>query len=228
VALESVLFPDLEGPEFVQSDEVARVAGEVLARHGVAGGVARLYDTARAIADGKIAIAYLENTKPFNPLTDDLNHDAIAKCIKAPALWHDVTGIDVVVWVRWYFWNQFDDRQRASVVLHELLHVAVEETKDLELRIRIRDHDVEEFIDVMRWYGALDVGREQLVRAYGLYHEDGGKPKADGSSAPRDRVVRMDAETRRRLDRRAKRSPRDDPRDEGEQAADRGDPEADS
>jgi hypothetical protein len=136
--------------------------------------------------------------------------------------------IDVVVWVRWYFWNQFDDRQRASVVLHELLHVAVEETKDLELRIRIRDHDVEEFIDVMRWYGALDVGREQLVRAYGLYHEDGGKPKADGSTAARDRVVRMDAETRRRLDRRAKRSRRDDPRDEGEQAADRGDPEAES
>jgi hypothetical protein len=230
VALEPVLFPDLEGPEFVQSDEVARVAGEVLARHGGWPGIGRLRETARALENGRIAIAYLENTKAFNPVVDDVTHDAIAKCIKAPALWHDVTGIDVIVWIRSYFWKMFDDRQRAAVVLHELLHVALEE-KDDELRLRLRDHDVEEFIDVMRWYGALDVGREQLVRAYGLYHEDGGKPKADETSVEvrsGDRVVTLDAEARRRLDRRAKRSRRDDPRDEGEQAADRGDPEAES
>ena len=181
MAIEPVLFPDLEGPEFVRSSEVADVADLVLDRHGRAGGIGALKATREALVDGAISIAYLLNTKPFDPLKDDVTHDAIAKCVKAPALWHDVTGLHGAIWIRSYFWDQFDEKARAGVVLHELLHLQVAEDEDGQVKLRLRKHDVEEFIHVVRHYGAYVPGRKALVEAYGLWEQDGGdppKPKA--------------------------------------------------
>src|SRR4051812_27665710 len=109
MALDAVLFPDLEGPEVIQSGEVERVAEQVLDRHGRAGGIAQVRRLRTALLDQSVRVEYLLNTKLFDPAKDEVSHDTIAKVVKAPRLWHDVTGIDVLVWVRAYFWNTFDD-----------------------------------------------------------------------------------------------------------------------
>ncbi len=188
MALEPVLFPDLVGPDFIRSSDIERVAEAVLDRHGRAGGIASVKRVRSAILDEAIRVEYLLNTKPFDPMKDDVKHDAIAKVVKAPRLWHDVTGIDLVVWVRAYFWDQFDDRARSGVLLHELLHVDVDiDPKTNVVSVGLLDHDVEEFIAAVRHYGAFIPGREELIKAYGLWQQDDGKPA--GPEAVPDGVV---------------------------------------
>jgi len=150
-----VLFPEIEGPEFLKSEQVADVARDVLSEHGKVGGVGRLFATAKAVREGEIRIAYLINAKPFDELNDDANHDAAGKCIKAPRLWHDVTGIDVAIWIREHFWKGWPPDVRAAAVLHELLHVEVDHDAKGEVKIKVRKHDVEDFVDVVRIYGPI-------------------------------------------------------------------------
>jgi hypothetical protein len=177
MSISPVLFPDIEGPEFVESSEVGEVADAILDRHGRAGGIGSVRRVRTALLEEQIRAVYLLNTKPFDPMKDDVKHDAIAKVVKAPRLWHDVTGIDLVVWVRAYFWDQFDDRQRSGVILHELLHVDVAiDEKTGDVKVGLLEHDVEEFILAVRHYGAFIPSREALVKAYGLWQQDGGKP----------------------------------------------------
>lgn len=191
MAVEPVLFPDLVGQEFIRSSEIARVAEQVLDRHGRAGGIRSVRSVRSATLDDVIRVEYLLNTKPFDPLKDDVKHDAIAKVVKAPRLWHDVTGIDLVVWVRAFFWDQFDDRARAGVLLHELLHIDVSvDDKTGEAKVGLLDHDVEEFIAAVRFYGAFIPNREALVKAYGLWQQDDGNPpKPEPVASFTDRVV---------------------------------------
>lgn len=178
MAVEPVLFPDLVGSEFVRSDEVAHVAEQVLDRHGRPGPavVGQLRSLRTALLDDDVRVEYLLNLKPFDPLKEDVTHDAIAKVVKAPALWHDVTGIDAVVWVRGYFWNAFDERARAGVLMHELLHIEVEPDDKGGTKVALQHHDVEEFIAAVRYYGAFVPSREALAKAYGLWQQDGGQP----------------------------------------------------
>lgn len=115
---------------------------------------------------------WLLNEKPFNDETEDDQEPEIAgRCIKAPKLWRDVTGIDVVIWARKHFWDQFGIDLRRALVLHELLHIEVKRDKDGAAKIALRKHDVEDFVDIARKYGpnalAGDGGR--YVRAAALF-----------------------------------------------------------
>lgn len=167
--LAPVLFPDIEGPEFVKADEVAAVAQTVLAKHGKAGGVARLYPIAQALDGAEFSIAYLFNAKPFDPFKDEVSHDAAGKCLKAPKLWQNVTGIDVAIWLREAFWREWPDDVREAAVLHELLHVDVSHDDKGFLHLAVRKHDLEDFVDVARIYGPLfgygEGGAPAYVRA---------------------------------------------------------------
>lgn len=84
MALQPAMFPDLEGPDFVHSQEVERVGQTVLALHGKVGGVARLHPVARAIYDEEVRVLWLLNCKPFDPEKDEEGHDTAGKCLKAP------------------------------------------------------------------------------------------------------------------------------------------------
>ena len=183
MSIAPTLFPEIEGPEFIEGPTLAAVAEEVLRRHGAAGGIGRLFDVRRAIHDQLLRVLYLINTKPFNPLQDDITHDAIAKTVKAPRLWHDVTGYDAVIWARSYFWDQFDDNQQAAVALHELLHLDVQYDDDGQPKLRLRKHDVEDFDEVVRYYGAFLPSRATFFKAFGLWEADGGRP-APATPAP--------------------------------------------
>jgi predicted metallopeptidase len=75
--------------------------------------------------------------------------DALAKAVKAPALWRDTFGVDAAIWVDRRWWVKFTEAEREAVVLHELLHVGVNDKG----RAKMLDHDVEEFGMVVRLYG---------------------------------------------------------------------------
>lgn len=164
-ALQPVMFPDVEGPDFVRSTEVADVADTVLNKHGKVGGVGLLHATARAIADEEVHVLWLLNTKPFDPEKDAEGHDVAGKCVKAPGLWHDVTGFDVAIWIREYFWKRWDQPTREAALLHELLHVEVDRDQDNNPKVKIRKHEVEDFVDVVRHYGPIFGEGARLVRA---------------------------------------------------------------
>ncbi len=168
MALQSPLFPELESPDFIYSEEVTEVAADVLGRHGHVGskaGVARLRPVAEALENGELHIVYLSNTKPLAEGEDPSKHDVAAKCVKAPRLWHDVTGVDVAIWVREAVWTGLDEQSRHGVLLHELLHVEVTRDKDDQVMLAVRKHDVEDFTDVIRHYGPIAGDAASYVRA---------------------------------------------------------------
>lgn len=171
------LFPDLDPSQFIESAAVAAVATTVLERDGAAGEVGRLFNVARAISGEEIRVLFMVNAKPFDPLKDDVKHDAIAKCIKAPTLWHDVTGYDAVIWCRGWFWDQFLDDQREALLLHELLHLEVEYDDDGEVQLRVRKHDLEEFTDVALRFGGALPGIDPFVRAFGQWQHGREHPE---------------------------------------------------
>jgi hypothetical protein len=194
---------DIDGPEFIPSEQVADTGRLVLSRHGGSDGIRRLWETARAIRDGEVKVAWLFNAKPFDELNEEKSHDAAGKCIKAPGLWHDLTGIDVAIWIRQYFWNQWDPHIREAAVLHELLHVEVRRDKHDQAKVSVRKHDVEDFVAVVREYGPIfgyaEGGTPALVRA-ALDYERGAK-RETRAPARRDNVVTLDQATRERIDR---------------------------
>lgn len=191
MAVQPKIFEDLEGPDFVRSSDVEAVGEKVLDLHGGIGGVARLHPIAEAIRDGELSILWLMNEKPFNDETEDDQEPEIAgRCVKAPRLWHDVTGHHFAIWIRKHFWDLFGSELRRAVVLHELLHIEVKRDKDGQPKFAVRKHDVEDFVDVARQYGpnalAGDGGR--YVRAAAQF---AGEPEPILSRKHgKDKVVR--------------------------------------
>jgi len=171
-APQQAAFPEIDGPDFVRSSEVEAVAEKVLELHGAIGGVPRLHPIAEAIRDQELRIMWLLNEKPFNDeVEDDQEPEVAGRCVKAPKLWRDVTGIDVAIWARKHFWDDFNTELRRALVLHDLLHIEVKRDKDGQAKFALRKHDVEDFVDVARQYGpsalAGDGGR--YVRAAALF-----------------------------------------------------------
>jgi len=191
MALQPVMFPEIEGPDFVRSTEVAGVAEDVLRIHGKVGGIGRLHPVARAVAADEIHVLWLLNAKPFDPAKDEEGHDTAGKCLKAPALWRDVTGFDVATWIREYFWNRWDEQTRRAAVLHELLHVEVDHDKAGQAKVRIRKHDVEDFVDVVRHYGPIFGEGPALVRAAAAFggHPEPLRPDRESAREAMERAV---------------------------------------
>jgi hypothetical protein len=168
MAVQAKAFENLEGPEFVRSSDVEAVGEKVLELHGAIGGVPRLHPIAEAVRDGELSILWLLNEKPWNDeAEDDQEPEVAGRCVKAPRIWHDVTGHHFAIWIRKHFWDEFGAELRRAVVLHELLHIEVKRDKDNQPKFATRKHDVEDFVDVARQYGpnalAGDGGR--YVRA---------------------------------------------------------------
>ena len=93
---------------------------------------------------------------------DEATHDVAGKAVKAPALWNSLTVHDFAIWIMDWVWRRLNPAQQEALVLHELLHIAIDE----EGRQSIAKHDLEEFGEVVRRYGAWDesvaVFRRQL------------------------------------------------------------------
>jgi len=94
--------------------------------------------------------------------------DALAKCHKAPALWRDVYGVDVAIWVDERYWQRFTERQREAVVMHELLHIGQNDAG----KVKLLEHSVEEFGLVVATYGQWLPELERFAEQLALF-EDG-------------------------------------------------------
>lgn len=118
-----------------ESGEVAAVATELIAVHP------RFQD----LIHHTILYAELHGKEP-----DDGTIHAIAKAVKAPAIWRDLKAVEGVIWVNHRWWTVAPENARRAVVAHELCHFYEGENG----RLKIADHDVEEFAFVARHFGA--------------------------------------------------------------------------
>jgi predicted metallopeptidase len=154
--MEPQLFPEtIFEQAYVEAPELAALA-EV---------VARKYDEfaeVRAVlAQGLLSVHYVWDTKPFDQNKEDYKPHTIAKVVKAPKLWECISGYQVVMVFRRWFWERFSPEQREAVVFHELSHVGITDG----LTVELRHHDLEEFNAVVRHFGPIIPGRKAFVAA---------------------------------------------------------------
>lgn len=184
--LQPSMFPDLDSAEFYRDDHLDEIAEEVMRRHGHVGGVGRLIPVVQAVENGEVRILFLLNGKPLSPGDDPGKHEVAGKCVKAPPIWHDITGYDVAIWIREAVWSRVDGHTRRALVLHELLHVEVTRDKDDQVKVGTRKHDVEDFVDVARHYGPVAGDGAGYVRAAAAF---AGEPEPLHPTRPADDLM---------------------------------------
>jgi hypothetical protein len=155
-SLEPQMFTEtFEEDAFVEAPELGELAVAV----------ARQYDEFGTLkgnlASETIRIAYVWETKPFDPSKDEYTPHVIARVRKAPTLWRCLTGYDLVMQFRRWFWQRFTPEQREAVVFHELAHIGFTDSG-----IELRHHDIEEFNSVVRHFGPAIPGRRAFLAAY--------------------------------------------------------------
>jgi predicted metallopeptidase len=143
----------IDGMDYIRSAEVESVALTLRVRH-------RLMF---APLD-EITIAYL--LRQVDGEVEEKEIDALAKAVKAPAIWRDVAAIDAVIWVDERYWSRFDESQREAVVLHELCHISVDDGK-----VKLLKHDVEEFGMVVRLYGPWRPDLSRFSKQLALFEQ---------------------------------------------------------
>jgi len=141
--------------DYRRSDEVQGIAERLIAQHA---------DTFADVRD--LAVIYL--LRRVDGEMDVKTIDALAKCVKAPALWRDVYGVDVAIWVDERYWQRFDARRREAVIMHELLHIGVTDAG----KVKLQDHSVEEFGMVARLYGQWLPDLERFAEQLALFESD--------------------------------------------------------
>lgn len=70
------------------------------------------------------------------------------------------TGNDVIVLIEKNNWEKASDHKRRALVDHELTHIVIKNGK-----IKIIDHDVEEFVPIVQKYGCWTPSLEELKDA---------------------------------------------------------------
>lgn len=77
-----------------------------------------------------------------------------AQIHKPAGIWSFLTDKNYVMEVWAECWEDFSMKQREALIFHELKHIKCKERDDGELTWVLVDHDCEEFVDVIRRYGA--------------------------------------------------------------------------
>lgn len=154
---------------FNAAPDVARIAETLISRHDLT-----------ALANATVLYLF-DSQAPKDGAEPD--HDTVGKAVKVPAMWRDVTGYDFVVWIKEWCWQRFTERQREALTLHQLLHCHV----DGEGKLGIAKHDVDDFHDVIRHYGAWNEGVQVFARQLQLFADD--QPTRADVEAVLDRAV---------------------------------------
>lgn len=165
---ESGLFADPIEPAFVEAPEVGELAALVMDRW------AEFEPLLTAIDEDGLAIAYVFETRPFDPLADEYKRHVVAKVTKASPLWQCLSGVRLAVQFRRWFWEKYSPEQREAVVYHELRHIRVEEPAHPgePVRISLAPHDLEEFLGVARRYGAVLPDVERLIKVHSWWEQE--------------------------------------------------------
>jgi len=92
----------------------------------------------------------------------------LGKCSRTTGKWAYLTGYDYVIEVWGDWWDSAQPQEREALLFHELYHIVKGETAQGKVKWGLRRHDVEEFHEVARIYGAWDSSlkhfEEQLRR----------------------------------------------------------------
>lgn len=142
--------------DFRRSDEVRELAERLIEQHP------SLEDLS------ELSLLYLlrSTADPTEPGMARI--DAIAKAVKAPAIWRDVFGVDAAIWVDARWWGSLDERRREAIVLHGLLHIGVTDAG----KVKLLDHDVDEFSMVARLYGQWRPSLERFAEQLALFEAE--------------------------------------------------------
>lgn len=169
---ESGLFPDTLVEPFIASREV-----EDLAR-GVIADFDEFEPIQTAIRETGLDIAYVFETKAFDPLKEEFKPHTIAKVTKASPLWRVLADHDLVIQFRQAFWEAFDVNQRRAVLHHELTHIEIDEPgNDGRPKISLRPHDVEDFALTVRRFGTVLPGRALFAKAFLDWQHEQERPE---------------------------------------------------
>ena len=156
-----------ERADYVESPDMKAIATKLIRRHTIIQGVTQ-----------DLRIGYrLRLGEPSGE-----GEAAIAVCTKAPPLWRDESGLDVVIWAWEFWWKTFDERQREALVLHELCHIDRTEKG----AVKLRKHDVEEFVTVVHEYGDWS-GFSSLTQLGNALRRHDDDPKVTRLPAGRER-----------------------------------------
>lgn len=125
------------------------------------------------IDDARIALAWRKGYKP-----DPEGHIILGQCIRSSDLQREFVDLDFIILLNKEIWEdlQFTVEMKTALVDHELMHAARSYDSEGEPKIdtkgrpvwRIRNHDISEFIDVVRRHGTwkrdLQMFAESLLK----------------------------------------------------------------
>lgn len=109
----------------------------------------------------------------------------LARFVKAPPLWHGLTGYDAIVRVEGWAWARLDASGQEALVAHELSHGQMSDKGTL----RVLKHDLEEFAFVVRHYGAWRENIAIFDRQLELFEPGFGRAEPGEQTTVLERVV---------------------------------------
>lgn len=153
------MFPDTLVSPFVVAPEVAELAADVIASFDEFRGIAE------AISQDGLRIRYVFETKEYDPVKEEVKPHTIAKVTKAGPLWKLLAQTELVIQFRQWFWDHFTEQERRGVLHHELTHVDIT-GEGADMKVSLREHDVEEFAQTALRFGPRRDNHQQLFRAF--------------------------------------------------------------
>lgn len=78
--------------------------------------------------------------------------------------WKFLSDYDYVLWVHKPTWDTLNENQRKALVYHELCHITHTAKKDGSVDFKLKKHDLEEFIDVVKNFGYWTPVLEELEK----------------------------------------------------------------
>lgn len=85
-------------------------------------------------------------------------NNCAGKCIKCTGVWKKFANCDVIILVSEDFWNVASDLEKRALVEHELSHIDFTKSG----KVKLKRHDIEEFLSIVQKYGAWDSTLKQL------------------------------------------------------------------
>ena len=129
--------------EFIESPEVEIIAKQVISA----------YPLDPKASEANIVYLFTLEKKPGH----------YGKIVRPTGPWRYLAKYDYVVLIHKSSWGSFTDTQRKALVYHELRHITHRLTKEQKIIWGLRDHDIEEFFDVIKQFGNWSPALQALV-----------------------------------------------------------------
>ena len=111
-------------------------------------------ETAREILDSDLVLDDEARNAKIVYLFNVSEKASCAGQIQSPGgTWKFLSNYNYVLWVHKPTWNTLNENQRKALVYHELCHISHTAKKDGSVKFKLKKHDLEEFLDVVKSFG---------------------------------------------------------------------------